>query len=352
MKQISHIKIFYHKYQYALINAFKASIASLIGYLTGHYLGNSLGISQMYGWIVVTILVVMSSQPNLGGAIDKALMRFIVTTIAATIAIIIIFFMHHYQLIQLIMSLCLILIGVFIANSIPKYTYAGVLGAITIAITMFGQEVTVSFAFFRALEVLIGIVIALIVNRFLLPIRAEKQIEKSFSETIDEIRNLLQLILKGGEYDTSLEKVFNHFSKQIALVKEIRYEKARVYLEDYKKINHSIRKLYRHLRVVYEYIETYPNKRACYQKHEQFLLFYQEIDELLLLLSKSFYEKKVICHDKLTHIKVTLNDFTSSFQMDEKFRYSNTLVFSLSTVILSIESIMIHQKNIYQISKS
>ena len=137
------MKIFYHKYQYALINAFKASIASLIGYVIGHYLGNSLGISQMYGWIVVTILVIMSSQPNLGGAIDKALMRFIATTIAATIAIIIIFFMHHYQLIQLIMSLCLILIGVFIANSIPKYTYAGVLGAITIAITMFGQEVTV-----------------------------------------------------------------------------------------------------------------------------------------------------------------------------------------------------------------
>ena len=58
--------------RYSLINALKAVLASAIAYLLGRVLGDWLNIEQMYSWIVITVLVVMSSQPNIGGSATAA----------------------------------------------------------------------------------------------------------------------------------------------------------------------------------------------------------------------------------------------------------------------------------------
>ena len=78
---------FLNSNKYAAINAVKASIAVAIAYTVGYCLGKLLGIEQMYLWMVITVLVVMSTQPNLGGALDKALMRFLGTIIGALVGI-------------------------------------------------------------------------------------------------------------------------------------------------------------------------------------------------------------------------------------------------------------------------
>ena len=68
---------FLNSNKYAAINAIKASVAIGIAYLVGLYLGKVLDIDQIYMWVVITVLVVMSTQPNLGGVLGKALMRFL-----------------------------------------------------------------------------------------------------------------------------------------------------------------------------------------------------------------------------------------------------------------------------------
>ncbi|MCF6766058.1 FUSC family protein [Thiotrichales bacterium 19S3-7] len=333
---------------YALLNALKAVIASFIGYLIGHFLGDYLNVTQMYSWIVVTILVIMSSQPNLGGAIDKAVMRFFATAFTAVIAIAIIYFFSEQAWTVLAFSLCLIFIGVFIANSIPKYTYAGVLGSVTVAITMFGQNISVSFAFYRALEVLIGIFIALLINRFVFPIRAEKQIEKSFSETIREIKNLHDYLIEGKSYETLLSKLFSHFSKQITLLKEIKYEKAKIHMDHYSQINRTIRRLYRHICILHEYIDTYPEKRQKFSHHNHFLALFDVIKQLLKQLEVSFLHKKVMPTDELDKAQEKLKAFMETLNIEPEYRHSSTLVFSLQSIINMIEAITQAQKSIYQ----
>ena len=79
---------FLNSNKYAAINALKAAIAAGLAYIVGLCLGWLLGIGQMYLWMVITVLVVMSTQLNLGGALDRALMRFLGTIVGAFIAII------------------------------------------------------------------------------------------------------------------------------------------------------------------------------------------------------------------------------------------------------------------------
>ncbi len=57
---------FLNSNKYAAINALKASIESGLAYFVGMCLGEILGIGQMYVWMVITVLVVKSTQPNLG----------------------------------------------------------------------------------------------------------------------------------------------------------------------------------------------------------------------------------------------------------------------------------------------
>ncbi|MCF6767816.1 FUSC family protein [Thiotrichales bacterium 19S11-10] len=345
MKKIAFSSLFKTPH-YALLNAVKAAIASLIGYLIGCYLGHSLGIIQMYNWIVVTVLVVMSSQPNLGGAVDKALMRFLGTTVSASVAILIIYTLNGFPLIELALSLSLIMIGVFIANAIPRYTYAGVLGAITTAITMFGENISVAFAFYRTLEVLIGIIIALCVNRFIFPIRAEKQIAHSFSEALLEIRTLQIRLISNEPYEDLLAKIFNHFSKQIDLIKEIKFEKAKVNLNEYQTINRLIRRLYRYLCVIYEYIDAYPEKREKFSQSKQFLELSQTVDQLLISLAHSFNQKITIDPLLLQISHEQLDNFIESLSVDQTYRHNNTLAFSLKSLLTIIENIITLQKKI------
>lgn len=231
--------------RYSLINSLKAVVASAIAYLVGYLSGNWLNISEMYTWIVITVLVVMSSQPNLGGALEKAKMRFWGTLIGAMFSIIIILIFPNFWIAQFIFGLCIISIGVFVATNSSKYTYAGVLGSVTVAIILFSSEVSLSTACYRTLEVLIGITIAIVVNRYFFPIHAHKRINQSFSDTVHCIHALNKKLFITEDYDNVLVEVFSHFSKQIALQKEIKYENSRVDLSVFKETTRHLRQLYR-----------------------------------------------------------------------------------------------------------
>ncbi|MDE4982509.1 FUSC family protein, partial [Francisella tularensis subsp. holarctica] len=61
------------------------------------------GLERLYLWLSVTVMVVMSKEPNLFCEVDKALMRFLGTVIGAVIAIIIVAcvknYIHYFMLI-------------------------------------------------------------------------------------------------------------------------------------------------------------------------------------------------------------------------------------------------------------
>ena len=112
---------FLNSNKYAAINAIKASIAAGLAYLVGLCLGKVLGIEQMYLWMVITVLVVMSTQPNLGGALDKALMRFLGTVVGALVAIVLTMILPKDLLV--LGMLPFVVLCVYIAGASSRYSY-------------------------------------------------------------------------------------------------------------------------------------------------------------------------------------------------------------------------------------
>ncbi|WP_116963480.1 FUSC family protein [Fastidiosibacter lacustris] len=325
---------------YSSINAIKAVIATVIGYLVGCWLGFWLDVPEMYAWIVVTILVVMSSQPNLGGALEKAKMRFLGTIVATLCSIVILLLMPGFPIWQMMLGLCLIAVGVFTATASTKYMYAGVLGAITIAIILFGSRASLEIAIYRASEVFIGITIAIIVNRYLFPIRASRRIYQSFSQSMMCINKLHQKLFVGDDHEDILVEIFTHFSKQITLQKEIVYEKEKIHLKQYKATTRYLRQLYRYTCVIYEYINRYPKKRERFANSNEFKALHEAIRVLFEKISNSFKQQKFDDYsDDFKCLTKLLAAFTETLNIQVEFRYASTLIFSLNMIVDTLQAI-------------
>ncbi|WP_440993178.1 FUSC family protein [Cysteiniphilum litorale] len=328
--------------RYSLINALKAVVASAIAYLVGHLLGEWLNVGQMYAWIVITVLVVMSSQPNLGGALEKAKMRFLGTLIGSICSIIVILIFPEMSMVQLILGLGIIAIGVFTATNSSKYTYAGVLGSVTVAIILFSSDVSLATACYRTLEVLIGITIAIIVNRYFFPIHAYKRINQSFCDTVNCIASLNSRLFAGGDYDDVLVEIFGHFSKQIALQKEIMHEKPNIDLKVLKVTTRHLRQLYRYTSVIYDYIETYPEKREKFQQNPAFKALYDEINHTFKVMSISF-KKNVFDQGEYqkitTKLEELLKTFSQSMSIQSELRHASVVMFSFKKFIDTVQMI-------------
>ncbi|WP_440682243.1 FUSC family protein [Cysteiniphilum halobium] len=328
--------------RFSLINALKAVIASAIAYLVGHLLGGWFNISQMYAWIVITVLVVMSSQPNLGGALEKAKMRFLGTLLGALCSIVVILIFPQMPIIQLILGLGIIAVGVFTATNSSKYTYAGVLGAVTVAIILFSSDVTLAAACYRTLEVLIGITIAIIVNRYFFPIHAYKRIHQSFCDTVNCIGSLNSRLFVGGDYDNVLVEIFGHFSKQIALQKEIMHEKPNIDLKLLKATTRHLRQLYRYTSVIYDYVETYPEKREKFDQNPAFRALYDEINHTFKALSISFKKNFFDQNDYqqiIVKLEGLLEAFGQSMKIQSDLRHASVVMFSFKKLIDTLRMI-------------
>ena len=70
-----------------------------------------------------------------------------------------------------------IVLTVYTAGVSPRYSYAGTLSGITLVIIILNKNPSLQVAILRATEIYLGIAIALVVNRFVYPIRAETRLK-------------------------------------------------------------------------------------------------------------------------------------------------------------------------------
>lgn len=342
LRAFSVITSLLYSKRYSLVNALKAVVASAIAYLVGHLLGEWFNVTQMYAWIVITVLVVMSSQPNLGGALEKAKMRFLGTLIGALCSIIVILIFPQASIIQLVLGLEIIAVGVFTATNSSKYTYAGVLGAVTVAIILFSSDVSLATACYRTLEVLIGVTIAIIVNRYFFPIHAYKRINQSFCDAVNCIGSLNSRLFTGGDYDNVLVEIFGHFSKQITLQKEIMHEKPTIDLKLLKATTRHLRQLYRYTSVIYDYLETYPEKRQQFEGNPAFKALYDEINLVLNILASSFKKNAFDKNDYqriIIKLESLLEAFSQSMKIQSELRHASVVMFSFKKLIDTLRMI-------------
>ncbi|MWX51283.1 FUSC family protein [Francisella tularensis] len=342
---------FLNSNKYAAINAFKACIAIVIAYLVGSFLGRIFGIERMYLWMSVTVMVVMSTQPNLGGAVDKALMRFLGTVIGAVIAIIIVACVKNY-IHEFMLILPFIFLAVYFAGA-TKYSYAGTLAGITLIIIMFNQQPGVQVAIYRAVEISLGIIISLIVNRFILPIRAETRLKESYSKTIAQIHDFFNILFieRNESHDKLRENIFHEFPKHLALIKELKYEKTAKQVQEFEKISLYIRRLYRYMIVMYEYIEFFLDKPtiAKLDKEPAFIEFKKYIMKSLDSVSNDIKKTKRISYKELLrferHILPLLNEVEVLNYKDESF------IFYVKMFLDALKKLALEHNYILKISK-
>lgn len=208
------------------IHSFKTALACVIGYLVLQFAPVST-----QPWLVITIIVVMCAQINIGSVLQKSYMRFLGTLIGCLFAIVTLL-LFNTEKFALVSCVCIAtFLFSYLATSDKPYNEVGTLGAVTVAIILIGQNPTVSGAVVRSLEISCGILIAALVSQFIFPIHARAHLYRNQALSLRQLRDYYQLTLMHEPTPQSLieseeleEKIITLFVKQRKLAKDASQE--------------------------------------------------------------------------------------------------------------------------------
>ena len=212
---------FLRRYYFEIIHAFKTGIAVLIAYLIYVFVPHE---GLMAQWVFVTIIVVMSANSTLGGQINRSLLRVAATLAGCALALLAIFTPG----IRVTLPIFLFLVTfffIFIAVRNPKYGYVGTLGAVTFCMIALSSSHSFDVAVIRTSEILLGILISLIVSRFIFPIRSIRLIKQRCFLNLSRIAELYRVVLIDGKVrfkDKEVTELENEVIKSHQVQRELR----------------------------------------------------------------------------------------------------------------------------------
>ncbi|WP_251365629.1 FUSC family protein [Coxiella-like endosymbiont of Rhipicephalus sanguineus] len=169
----------------------------------------------------------MATNIRIGGAIRKSYFRLLGTIIGAFLAGIALFFIGDHP--NIIHFLLILLIGVFayLASSSTDIAQFGLLGATTMVMILDARAPTLKTAIDRTLEIFIGILIAIVVSRFVFPRHAKKLLRVSITNTLQQFQELFEFfVTKELTLDSLKEQekiennMINEILKQSTLLQE------------------------------------------------------------------------------------------------------------------------------------
>lgn len=175
-----------------LIHSLKTAFACLIGYTLVQVSHLSVQAGQ---WLIITILVVMCNQVNVGGVIQKSYLRFLGTFSGSLLAALA---LQIFKTDPIVIGGVIVLVGTlfsYIATAQKPYSDAATLGAVTAIIILVGQHPSALVAFERFLEISMGILIAGLVSQFIFPIHARNYLHHDEATTIHNLREFYQATL-------------------------------------------------------------------------------------------------------------------------------------------------------------
>lgn len=253
------------------IHSVKTVIACLLGFLVARLLHL---INEQ--WIIITILVVMCAQSRIGAMLQKSYMRFLGTLIGGVIAGLTLITFGANP-IAIIAVLCLAALWFsYIAESPSALSDAGTIGVVTVAIILLSPQQSLAYAADRFLEINLGIVIALLVSRFLWPLHSRTRLLHGITITLTELNNFYELLMHVEFINTELidiayeEKIISGLIKQRKLFDEaVRETFSPVPLvSEFKNILYSEREILRNISLMYSAFhnvsaETYAALNDC-----------------------------------------------------------------------------------------
>ena len=208
---------------YRVIHGIKTAFACLLGLaLENHYQW------PMGQWVPITIMVVMSAQRHFGGAVRKASMRLLGTVSGVIAAVAVLWLFGDNTAVVFITIFFASIIFVYMATSHGDISYAGTLGGVTVILVMAGRT-DIEIAIQRGCYITLGIIIALLVSRFVFPVHARDRLRYHVATTLRNLSKLYssaiqsQVNIDPGE-ERKIAKLSSKVAADIAAQHRLIYE--------------------------------------------------------------------------------------------------------------------------------
>ncbi len=245
-----HLRQMYYKNQLDVVHIFKYVLALMIGFFVMQFMSQD----KSY-WILVTIVVVMSAQASIGLQVSKSIMRILGTLSGAILGILLMALPpdHGYRVILIIAA------AIFFCKLSLKegsVSYVGSLGMVTFFYIGFSSQVYSNVAWIRLMDIVLGIVISLIVSRFVFPLNSRRAFIFAAIKSMQSIRQFVQVIFielkdRGDDPDliTLDVNISKGIAKQRALIAATHYDSFR-----YSQMKGYLLRMIRLIRAVHYYI--------------------------------------------------------------------------------------------------
>lgn len=234
-----------------IINSIKTAIACLAGYEFARYFGIPSS------WILITIIVIMAKQLHLGGVLIASWWRCLGTISGALIAELIIFQFLHNQFMSALLVFLSILIFSYLSSSKKNIANMGLLGSTTLIVILLGSDPSYHTVVLRFMEIMLGIVIAFLVARFIWPLKASRTLRRMIADNIESFITLYESAWKANinrsDFIEQEIKFIKNFAEQAKLVEEAVHEYAKRYLTRtaYNKAIYGERLIFRYICVTH-----------------------------------------------------------------------------------------------------
>ncbi|MEO8402879.1 MAG: FUSC family protein [Gammaproteobacteria bacterium] len=184
------------------IHSFKTALACLLGFAVA-----KLTHFRTEQWLIITTLVVMCAQINVGSVIQKSYMRFLGTLTGSVLAILTLQLFGANTLASIVVVTLSAVFFSYLATSDKSYSDSGTLGAVTVCIILIGQNPTVTSGIERCIEISIGILIAALVSQFIFPIHAKRHLRDNQAKTIRQLRSFYLQIFSSHTTEKTAEEL-------------------------------------------------------------------------------------------------------------------------------------------------
>ena len=207
-----HIRIFH---------VVKICLALLIAHLI-----NAFFPVPYFAWTSVTIVIIMLTLPQVGGALEKSIERIIGTISGACYGIAILLLTSNPWLIAF---LAMLGIAATAYRATSKMGYAYLVAGFTLIMVLDGGSQSFDEALWRTGTILLGCVIALLVSLFVLPLRARNEWRWQLAESLRRMGKIWQAhlspnVVKPLATRTMLKNVERAIQRQKSLHKSVTLE--------------------------------------------------------------------------------------------------------------------------------
>ncbi len=340
-----------------LVHSLKTAIALLFGLLISYLFKLPL----QGRWVVITILVVMCAQSRVGAILQKSYMRFLGTVIGASVASLTLWLVYPNVALTIFILCIATAVFSYIADSPSTWSEAGPLGAVTLIIIVISPNPNFYTVMSRFLEINLGIVIALLVSRFIWPLHSRTQLRSILIDTLQNLKDLAQKLEEltftndgniSKPQDILENKILNNIGVQKKLFKEVMSESfGRSNLgETFKNILNTEREMLRCVTLMRNALMNFSEQTILiFNQHAEIQKIYQITQDLFqknvdILKGKDIsqtIESLERCSNWKNEIKIQFKSLelnrSDQFAMDLFFFSADRLLIQLHSLIILIK---------------